>query len=268
MKLLSINGSPKAVNSTSAAILDRLEASFGSGWEKKRIRAVPAVAHGRIEPEDLDSDILLVAFPLYVDGLPAPLLQWLMLYREAVAARKHSEPEWYSRTRVFAVGNCGFYEGAQNEQALRIIRNFAQSSGLVFGAGLGIGCGGMIAALDKVPDQAAIKRPVAEALAWIGKLASDFTSAGSMPAEPLEPGDTDSGTGRSGATGSGSGDRVGGVCEASGDFRFVQFAFPRMLYILAAHSGWRSQARAHGLAIRELRNQPCVKAALMKSAGR
>jgi len=100
--------------------------------------------------------------------------------------------------------------------ALEVVANFARSAGLEWGGGLGIGSGGMLAGLASVPPGAGIKRSVSEGLDWIAGLAARG--------------------------------------EASGETRFVRFAFPRFAYILAAHAGWKAMARANGLRPRDIGN--------------
>ncbi len=196
-----INGSPKASGSVSGAILDTIAGMLGPQAETRRIKAVTA---GRATEADLEADVLVVAFPLYIDSLPAPLLEWLISYHGLVGAREGGSP-----ATVFAVCNCGFHEGAQTELALAVVRNFACSSGLTWGGGLGIGSGGMLVGLASVPPEAGIKRPVSRGLAWLGGLVAK--------------------------------------AEASGEVRLVQFAFPRFAYIFMAHAGWRHMAKVNGL---------------------
>lgn len=206
MKALLMNGSPKAAGSASGVVLDAIAAVLAPVAETRRKRAVTA---GPATEEDVDADVLVLAFPLYVDCLPAPLLEWLLSYRAMAPDRAGWKP-----TRVYAVCNCGFHEAAQTELALAVVENFARSAGLEWGGGLGVGSGGMLAGLAAVPPGASIKRRVSQGLDWIAGLAAR-------------------GDGR-------------------GETRFVRFAFPRFAYILAAHAGWRSMARANGLRSRDI----------------
>ncbi|MFH2115959.1 MAG: hypothetical protein ABIJ86_15770 [Spirochaetota bacterium] len=201
MKILMVNGSPKAAVSVSGTILDTIAGMLGPLAETRRIRAVIA---RRATETDLEADVVVVAFPLYIDSLPAPFLEWLISYHELVGARGTRAP-----AKVYAICNCGFYEGAQTGLALAVVRNFTCSSGLMWGGGLGIGSGGMLIGLASVPSEASIKRPVSRGLAWMAGLVAK--------------------------------------AEVSGEVRLVQFAFPRFAYIFMAHAGWRQMARTHGL---------------------
>ncbi|OHD27571.1 MAG: hypothetical protein A2Y38_23050 [Spirochaetes bacterium GWB1_59_5] len=208
MKAVLMNGSPKAAGSASGIVLDTVADAMGPGVESLTKRAVTA---GSATEEDVAADALVLAFPLYVDCLPAPLLEWLISYRAIAPSRSGRKP-----ARVYAICNCGFHEAAQTELALEVVANFARSAGLEWGGGLGIGSGGMLAGLASVPPGAGIKRSVSEGLDWIAGLAARG--------------------------------------EASGETRFVRFAFPRFAYILAAHAGWKAMARANGLRPRDIGN--------------
>ena len=81
--------------------------------------------------------IVVIVFPLYVDGLPSHLLH--LLY-EAKNELRNISPN----VRVYAVANNGFYEGTQNALALNMIQHFCDAVGVKWGQGLGIGGGGML----------------------------------------------------------------------------------------------------------------------------
>jgi len=209
MKVLMVNGSPKASGSVSGTLLDTITEILGHQVETVRKGAITS---GQATEADLAADALVVAFPLYVDALPAPLLEWLISYHDLVIAQKAKSP-----TRVYAVCNCGFNEGAQTELALSVVRNFAHSSGLTWGGGLGIGSGGMLIGLASVPSEAGIKRPVSRGLAWLADIIARE--------------------------------------ESPGEIRLVQFAIPRFAYIFMAHMGWRQMAKSHGLRAGDLRRR-------------
>ena len=74
MKVALINGSPKPRGSASAMLLDGLRACLPAGLE-----CVECPLHAVRPAEDparllLDTDALVLACPVYVDGLPAHLL--------------------------------------------------------------------------------------------------------------------------------------------------------------------------------------------------
>ena len=66
------------------------------------------------------ADLILLAFPLYVDSLPAPVMNAL----EIIAAHRASQSE--HRQLFAAISNCGFPEPDQASTALAICENFAR----------------------------------------------------------------------------------------------------------------------------------------------
>lgn len=212
MKVLLIQGSPKHSNSTSAALLEACARQFPASAEIRTIHAASQAP----TLEDLSVDVLVFSLPLYVDGLPASLLEWLIAYK--ALANNQGPRGSGEKAIVYAIVNCGFYEGVQNEFALKIMRNFATGCGLVWGAGLGIGEGGMFQELAAVPDKAGIKRQLIQDLAWLGSLAASK--------------------------------------KASGEIRYSGFAFPRFAYIFMANLGWKQDARKNHLKVRKLYARP------------
>jgi len=117
MKITIINGSPRKQSGITARLLRVMEERL-PGCE---------ISHGWEEP----CDAILIAFPLYVDGIPSNLLRDLIDH-------EHSLPPG---TRVYALVNNGFYEGEQNATAISMLRNWCERAGLAWGQGVGIGAG-------------------------------------------------------------------------------------------------------------------------------
>lgn len=120
MKAACINGSPRKNRSVSLKLLQAL---------KERLPGCEVV-HGW----DKSCDVLIIAFPLYVDGIPSNLL------RELVA----HEQDMPMGGRVYAVANNGFYEGEQNATAIAMLRHWSERAGLAWGMGVGVGAGSML----------------------------------------------------------------------------------------------------------------------------
>ena len=89
------------------------------------------------------SDGVCLSFPLYVDGLPSHLVDFLMLAEEY--CRSHS-----CRFRLYALATNGFVEGKQNQTALRMLEAWCLRSGIAWGGGIGIGGGTMLHVLGIV----------------------------------------------------------------------------------------------------------------------
>lgn len=84
-------------------------------------------------------DLLVLAFPLYVDTLPSLATQML----ETIAAhRRQVQPgckPWF-----LAIANCGFPEAEHNDVALAICEQFAAEAEMRWAGGLAVGAGGAI----------------------------------------------------------------------------------------------------------------------------
>ena len=129
MKLLIVNGSPRAPRSNSR----RYAELFQARWKgEARYAALTAKNHAELAAAAADCTDLLLVFPLYADGLPAPLLRFLEFLEGA-------GPE--HRPRISVLINCGFLEPHQNDVAVDMVRLFCLENGYPFGACLKIGGG-------------------------------------------------------------------------------------------------------------------------------
>jgi hypothetical protein len=85
------------------------------------------------------ADLILLAFPLYVDSLPAPTIEAL----EQIAAQRTCGAS--PRQSFAAIANCGFPEPQHNQAALAICASFAHQAGFLWAGGLALGAGeGMV----------------------------------------------------------------------------------------------------------------------------
>jgi len=219
MTITSINGSPKGPVSNSLEVISILQSMLPpeTTWQ-----TVSSIKAGRGDEKGSPvaaslaaADVLVIAFPLYVDGLPATLMEYLERY----AAARATLPPDVRRQRVFAVANCGFYEGEQNSVALEIVGHFCAASGLDWCGGIGIGTGEMILGIKAVPPEAGIRKPVIRAIRLV---AEAMAAENGRLAEPV----------------------------------FTQHGFPWLLYKLAGEAGWRSKVKKNGLARRAIDARP------------
>ena len=158
MRIALINGSPKTNGSVSAAILQDVRPLLEA---ENRVIDAYHLNGPAIRAEEIANlsqcDILIFAFPLYVDGIPAHLLQCLLQLEESLVTSK-------KEITAYAVVNCGFYEGRQNSLAIAMIENWCHRAGLRWGQGLGIGAGGMLAGIRSVPLGSGPKKNLGRAL--------------------------------------------------------------------------------------------------------
>ena len=128
-KIMLLNGSPRAPRSNSkryaelfASLCPMDSDYFALGSDNHSLL---------IENLSQYSDLVLV-FPLYVDGLPTSLLQFL---KTLEAHPPQNKPV------VSVLINCGFLEYEQNDVAVRMVQLFCRQNGYEFGSVLRIGSG-------------------------------------------------------------------------------------------------------------------------------
>lgn len=142
--LLLVGSAKPAGESTSEAIgsylLQRL-AERGFTTETRHVaRALRTAARTQELLQAADrADLVVLAFPLYVDSLPYLVTQAL----ERLAAHHLAQPTAAPACFV-AIANCGFPEPEHNLTALAICEQFALSSGFTWAGGLALGAGGAI----------------------------------------------------------------------------------------------------------------------------
>lgn len=156
MKIALINGSPKVKESASGILLDVVKHYLQDDCEIIDLHFKTPNVNQETLDKLVDVDAMVVAFPLYVDGIPAHLLSCLMqIKREAL----HKENVY-----IYGIANCGFYEGIQNSVAIDILRNWCNKSGFIWGGGIGAGGGGAIYMLSKSPVEKGPKAPIDKAI--------------------------------------------------------------------------------------------------------
>lgn len=200
-RVVIINGSPKAKDSASGALIEKLQGFLDDKPDVYRAAHL-AREHGPETMADMVSaDALLIVFPLYVDSLPAPLIE--VLERLERAAKSMPAP----LPIVYGICNCGFFEAEHTDIALQILRNFARRTGLNWGYGIGIGAGGLSAAMCRE------KGPAAALFSVLNRL----------------------------------GDSLNHLRAEEHEDVFVTPGIPRVLYLLGAHMGWRQMSRQNGV---------------------
>jgi len=152
MNALILIGSPKGRNSASYVL-----GSMLAGYLQKHGATVSEemVHHGIRSKDGTDrlldavdaSDLVVFAFPLYVDSLPAPLTCLL----ERIAERRALIVPTRA-PRLAALVQCGFPESHQCDTAVGICRVFAERTGMRWAGALAMGMGGSLGGdLKKLP---------------------------------------------------------------------------------------------------------------------
>lgn len=128
-KLVVINGSPRAAKSNSKAY-----ATIFKKYYKEDIVEFNISKNNHLEicRSIEDCENILFVFPLYADGLPVTLLNFLKEFE----AYKIDNP-----IKIHFIVNCGFLEYQQNTIAIKMIKLFCKQKGLQMGSYLSIGSG-------------------------------------------------------------------------------------------------------------------------------
>ena len=135
MKTLFINCSPKKRFCASSYFIF-LQRLFVGGKKITEKLRTPA-DHERILEALRGVDTVVFCLPLYVDGIPSPVLRF-MEKMEAFCLENGLHP------RLYCIANNGFIEGRQNEPLMQSFEHFCTRAGLTWGGGVGIGGGVML----------------------------------------------------------------------------------------------------------------------------
>ncbi len=220
MKIALINGSPKLKESASGYILsevmrlieDNRTAQPGKDSELLTVEIHNPVIDIKTMEELSQCDVLVFAFPLYIDSIPSHLLNTLSQLENYFTAQGGSG------ATVYALVNCGFYEGKQNVIAIEIMRHWAKRSGLVWGQGIGIGGGAMLQPIKNIPNGHGPKKNFSTVLI---NLVQHIYHYGDGSDQTLE--------------------------NKGAEEVFINMNIPRFAYIQAAHFKWRKLAKENGL---------------------
>lgn len=173
---LLLVGSPKGLKRGSSA---RLGGLLFDHLEKRGINIESLHIHATLRSRDpqilrravAGADLIVLATPLYVDSLPAPVI-WAMeqLAAEALPEQPRAHPR-----HLAVLINCGFPEPSQNATCAGICQQFAQSVGFEWAGALTLGAAGALtrrtrraiglaaqalAAGEVIPKEACLSKPV------------------------------------------------------------------------------------------------------------
>lgn len=135
MKALILNGSPKKKSSTSK-FLGRIMGLLLAGFEVEYASLRTKSEYRKILEQLKDTDVLVIAAPLYVDGVPSHVLEFL---QQAEVFCTQNDCNF----SVYAISNNGFIEGVHNKSHLQMYECWCRRAGVKWCGGLGVGGGEM-----------------------------------------------------------------------------------------------------------------------------
>jgi len=142
--VLLLVGSPKSASSTSNSLgdylisrLEQLGLTFGKEYIYKLVRKEEGQKKLLTKVEE--AGMIILAFPLYVDCLPAGVIKALELIADHRKSKKVREKQGFA-----IIINCGFPETQHNNTAVAICKIFSREAGFEWKGALSLGMGGAI----------------------------------------------------------------------------------------------------------------------------
>jgi multimeric flavodoxin WrbA len=154
-RVLLLVGSPKVNKPSTSAVLGNrvLDQMASAGWEGQTLTLTPALLgpQGREELFEATrrAELILLAFPLYIDALPHLATRTLEVLRGQDLRGK----------ALAAVINSGFPEARQNVVAAGICARFAAEAGLAWAGALALGAGEALCGGEPILGRKGSRRP-------------------------------------------------------------------------------------------------------------
>jgi multimeric flavodoxin WrbA len=142
-RALLLVGSPKTKSPSTSGVLgeELLGRLATAGWETESLTLKPSTFRETGESEFLAAvdraDLVVLAFPLYIDTVPYLVGKAL----EVVAEHRRAAGDGARPQGIFVVANNGFPEAHQNNLALSVVRLFAARSGMTWLGATAMGAG-------------------------------------------------------------------------------------------------------------------------------
>ena len=198
-----ISGSPKKKYSTSAKMLEELKSFLSKDQAVTELRfSDNGLAENHLQAL-AKAETFVISFPLYVDSIPSHLLRCLTEIDTYFAEQSCTKS-------VYAIINCGFYEGEQAKAAMKMVENWCVRCGFTFRGGLGVGAGGMWHSIKDVPPGHGPKKDYGKHLSELAEKMEQQEDYGCV---------------------------------------FTTVNFPRFAYKMAGESGWKQAAKKNGITL-------------------
>ncbi|OJF77432.1 MAG: hypothetical protein BKP49_00095 [Treponema sp. CETP13] len=217
MKIAMITASPKVGKSASSILLKECKTWITTHTENSDTYEFVEIVLNKpiIEDSVLNKinscDVLFFSFPLYEDSIPSHLLSCLVQLDQTNQEHVIDLKNKY----VIALVNCGFYEGIQCEVALEIMQHWCTHTESIFIQGIGLGGGGCIEGIERVPVGVSVKKVLATVYSHILTVLAKCDLS-------LSDKNTDA---------------------IPGDNQYFSISMPRWLYLFSAHRMWKNAIR-------------------------
>jgi len=227
MGSMAAGKSPSTSGVLGSYLLERLQ---GSGWETESLTLKASLLRPDGQAELLSAtdraDLIILAFPLYVDALPSLVTKALDL----IAAHRRATPN-PPLQRLVAVVNNGFPEAHQNTLALAICHQFALRSGISWAGGLALGGGESISSGQPLTAPHRSGPPVRHVIRALDMTAAALAAGRPVPGEAV-------------------------TMMARNPMPIVPFAVWRAMFVKLGASGFERMAAENGVSKEQLLARP------------
>jgi multimeric flavodoxin WrbA len=231
-RALLIVGSPKTLsNSTSSVlgnfVLDRMKENkwLTESLTLKNDLETPEGETALLSAVDR-ANLLILAFPLYVDALPYLLTRAL----EVIADHRRNATQQHP-LRLFAISNNGFPESYQNNVALAICRNFAISTDMTWTGALAMGAGESIISGTPLNQKSELGFPLNKVQSALTTSADALAKGKAVPEEAIRS--------------------LGGV-----QIPFTPFFVWRIMFANGSTAFWDNRAAKNGISKQQILAKP------------
>jgi multimeric flavodoxin WrbA len=232
-RALLIVGSPKIKHPSTSGVLGGyvLERLKERGWETESLTLKRSLGLEKGQVELLSAldraDLILLAFPLYIDALPFLVTKSL----EIIAAQGHPRPNG-RRKRLFVVCNNGFPEATQSTLALGICHRFAVETGMTWSGGLAMGAGEALSSGQPLTAASSTGRPpVKHVIQALDIASAALADSRSVPREAIP-------------------------LIAKNPIPFVPFGLWRWIFVKSGIRFWQRRAAENGVTKEKMLDRP------------
>lgn len=231
-RALLIVGSPKTKSPSTSGVLGSylLERLRERGWETESLTLKAGLQQEKGKQDLVSSvdhaDLLLLAFPLYIDALPFLVTKAL----EVIADHRRETYKGLPQ-RLFVLSNNGFPEARQNTLALAICHRFAVQSGMKWAGGLAMGAGEALSSGQSLTSRNRSGPPVKHMIQSLDMTVAALSEGRPPPSEAV-------------------------TMIARSPIPLLPFAAWRWIFVKAGTRRWQRQAAANGISKENMLARP------------